>query len=290
MADKKDDKDNKIMDVSDPGSTKPSENSRNIIIKSKPILKDPMISNNQGSNIESETISEEEPTGPPEVPKTLSRKINIEPLRDNIKEDQDNKEDPKPLLPPSEKEKSSLNIVSPTESTETNVEEKKEPENELKLPIEEKPKEEETKDSKVELSGPIEEKPKEEDSISVPNETNNLPETNTLKEAEDKPEIDPSKNETNPLNSENNEPSNPLINKKQVNESSEEKLAQLKVQEEQKRQEAINRMVESKQYFLPINQNQKRKTKHFVIIGILLSIILLVVWLYVASNAGIIKL
>ena len=117
-----------------------------------------------------------------------------------------------------------------------------------------------------------------------------MPETNTLKEAEDKPEIDPSKNETNPLNSENNEPSNPLINKKQVNESSEEKLAQLKVQEEQKRQEAINRMVESKQYFLPINQNQKRKTKHFVIIGILLSIILLVVWLYVASNAGIIKL
>lgn len=52
---------------------------------------------------------------------------------------------------------------------------------------------------------------------------------------------------------------------------------------------AIQKLVDSKQYFLPINAVEKRRTKHFVILGVLLSILLLLAWGDIALDAGLIQ-
>lgn len=289
MPAKKDQENNKVMDVSSPGSTKPSDNSKNIIIRSRPILIDPMISSDQGSNLEGETISQEEPSGPPDLPKTLSKRINIEPLRDNIKSDQETEEEPQPLLAPSEKENSKLNIVvldndlkDQTSEDSKSSNEKMDKDN-LRLPIEdqhqEATEEQEDKDSKPEPS-----------SLNESNNKPNIGQSNIPTTESDNTKVSSSTSMEASKDIKSEDTSSSLINKKQVNESSDEKLAQLKEAEEQKRLQEINRMIESKQYFLPINRTQKKRTKRFVIFGTILSIILIIAWLYLAFNAGIIKL
>ncbi len=289
MPAKEDQKNIKVMDVSSPGSTKPSDNSKNIIIKSSPILIDPMISSDQGSNLEGQTTSLEEPAGPPDLPKTLSKRINIEPLRDNIKSDQETEEEPQPLLAPSEKEKSKLNIVVPDNNLKDQTSEDSKSSNEkidkdnLNLPVDVQPQEatedQEDKDSKTEPS-----------SLNESNDKPNISQSNIPTPEADNTTVPSSISMEASKDAKSEDPSSSLINKKQVNESSDEKLAQLKEAEEQKRLQEINRMIESKQYFLPINRTQKKRTKRFVIFGTILSIILIIAWLYVASNAGIIKL
>lgn len=52
----------------------------------------------------------------------------------------------------------------------------------------------------------------------------------------------------------------------------------------------IEKLVESKRYYLPINAVNDQKTKRFIIMGAVLSLILIVVWLDIALDAGLIKL
>jgi hypothetical protein len=52
----------------------------------------------------------------------------------------------------------------------------------------------------------------------------------------------------------------------------------------------VQEMVDSKRYVLPINALEKRKSKRFVLLGIALAGILIIVWLDIALDAGIIKL
>jgi len=53
---------------------------------------------------------------------------------------------------------------------------------------------------------------------------------------------------------------------------------------------AVQKLIDNKQYFLPINSVEKRKTKRFVALGILLSLVLAVAWVDIALDAGIIQL
>jgi len=53
---------------------------------------------------------------------------------------------------------------------------------------------------------------------------------------------------------------------------------------------AIQKLVDSKQYFLPINAVEKRKTKRFVILGVILSLLLALAWVDVALDAGLIHI
>lgn len=52
----------------------------------------------------------------------------------------------------------------------------------------------------------------------------------------------------------------------------------------------IQKMVDSKRYNLPINSLEKRRTKHTLIIGIVLSILLLLAWVNIAMDAGLIEI
>ena len=62
-------------------------------------------------------------------------------------------------------------------------------------------------------------------------------------------------------------------------------------QEEESREriEKINQLVESERYFLPINMKEKRYNQRVILIGLLICILLAVVWLDVALDAGIIN-
>jgi hypothetical protein len=53
---------------------------------------------------------------------------------------------------------------------------------------------------------------------------------------------------------------------------------------------AIQKLVDEKQYFLPINAVEKRRSQRFILLGILLSVVLAFAWLDVALDAGIISL
>ncbi len=51
----------------------------------------------------------------------------------------------------------------------------------------------------------------------------------------------------------------------------------------------IQKLVEAKQYFLPINSVEQRRTKRFVVLGILLSLLLGLAWVDIALDASLIQ-
>lgn len=55
------------------------------------------------------------------------------------------------------------------------------------------------------------------------------------------------------------------------------------------RAEAVRKLVSAETYFLPINHREKRRTKRFVLLGLLLIVALAVAWLDVALDAGLIS-
>ncbi|HVW23193.1 MAG TPA: hypothetical protein VHB51_01780 [Candidatus Saccharimonadales bacterium] len=60
--------------------------------------------------------------------------------------------------------------------------------------------------------------------------------------------------------------------------------------EKTKTDETVQKLVDSKQYYLPINSVEKRKTKRFIALGVLLAVVLAVAWADVALDAGLVHL
>ncbi len=60
--------------------------------------------------------------------------------------------------------------------------------------------------------------------------------------------------------------------------------------EQAKQSEQVEKLVESRQYNLPINSIEKRRSKRFVALGIILSVLLALIWLDVALDAGLIHI
>lgn len=52
----------------------------------------------------------------------------------------------------------------------------------------------------------------------------------------------------------------------------------------------LQKIVDAKTYYLPINAVEKRKTKRFVLLGVLLSIFLVMLWMDIALDAGLIQI
>lgn len=57
-----------------------------------------------------------------------------------------------------------------------------------------------------------------------------------------------------------------------------------------KHDEIIQKLVDSKQYFLPINAVEKRKSRNFVILGVVLSLLLAMAWADIALDAGLVQI
>lgn len=66
--------------------------------------------------------------------------------------------------------------------------------------------------------------------------------------------------------------------------------AELEAAEQAKHDATIQQLIDSKQYVLPINTIEKRKNKQFVILGVAVAVILVLIWLDIALDAGIIRL
>jgi hypothetical protein len=62
-----------------------------------------------------------------------------------------------------------------------------------------------------------------------------------------------------------------------------------KAAEAAKHQAAVDKLADSKQYYLPINTVEKRRSRRFVLLGVLLSLVLLIAWGDVAIDAGLIN-
>ena len=55
-----------------------------------------------------------------------------------------------------------------------------------------------------------------------------------------------------------------------------------------KHDEAVQKLIDGKQYFLPINAVEKRRTKNFVLLGLVVSLLLILAWGDIALDAGLI--
>jgi hypothetical protein len=53
---------------------------------------------------------------------------------------------------------------------------------------------------------------------------------------------------------------------------------------------AIQELIDSRKYELPINAVEKRKTKHFVVLGVVLAVFLALVWVDIALDADLIHI
>lgn len=60
--------------------------------------------------------------------------------------------------------------------------------------------------------------------------------------------------------------------------------------EQVKQQESIQKLVDSKQYNLPINAVEQRRTKRFIVLGIVLCVVLALAWFEIALDAGLINI
>jgi hypothetical protein len=65
---------------------------------------------------------------------------------------------------------------------------------------------------------------------------------------------------------------------------------QAQAAEQARHDSAVGKLVESKQYYLPINTVEKRRSRRFVALGIILSLLLVVAWADIALDAGLIQL
>ncbi len=60
--------------------------------------------------------------------------------------------------------------------------------------------------------------------------------------------------------------------------------------EKAKADAALQKLADSKQYFLPINTLEKRRSKRFVAFGIVLSLLMIIAWANIALDAGLITI
>ena len=56
------------------------------------------------------------------------------------------------------------------------------------------------------------------------------------------------------------------------------------------RQAELDKLIESRKYFLPINQVERRRSKHYAVVGFIVIVILGLAWVDIALDAGLITL
>ena len=254
----------KLADVAKPGTTTPDATARPIIVTNRPILQDPMVVE-EASSADDTPATEATPATP------SSAKVTIKPISvtDNTASE----------APTDEAVK--------TEDTET------EPEADTSIPVK--------IDSKTtkKIIKPIETEPLNETSTS-PEDTTSADTDDeaagiTDKSAElpngaeqtDAPEESP---EAETLADENEETDEASTDTAKVDTpEAADAAAKKAAEEETKHNEAIEKIAESKQYFLPIKTEEQRKTARFALLGTLLIVVLGLAWLDVALDAGLIQ-
>ncbi len=116
-----------------------------------------------------------------------------------------------------------------------------------------------------------------------------------IKTLENHPEVKPKSEETESKpqpDSDKSEQKDEKVADVPVPAGKTEELDIAKAEEAQKTQHdaEIAEIVNAKTYYLPINTVENRKSKRFIALGIIFSVVLLLVWANLALDAGIIKI
>ena len=123
-------------------------------------------------------------------------------------------------------------------------------------------------------------------------EPNNKSEAETQSQEAAKKQLTESDNNSESKSSdsavEESKVTNPTTDKKSSKTPGEEEEAEASRKAE--RDANLQKIVDNKTYFLPINAVEKRKTKRIIVLGIVLSLVLAVAWVDVALDAGLIEI
>ncbi|MEK7594429.1 MAG: hypothetical protein AAB436_02215 [Patescibacteria group bacterium] len=207
-----------IADVAHPNKSAPAQNSKSVIVTNRPMLKDPMV------------VDED----------TDAQKPELEAATEGLDKSPTPTLDEKPDAPQAEPEAPSKNTI--TEIAAIAAADKSDAEDKA------------DKDSKEDAPNPDDKKPEAD--------------------------------KTEPANDEKSPDTKPTEDKDTLPEN------QLQIEDSKaaEHEAAVQKLSDSKKYYLPINAVEKRRSKQFVVLGIVLSIVLTLAWVDIALDASLIKI
>lgn len=259
MAESKKKDSKKIIDVSHPDKTAPSGNSKSVIVTNRPIMKDPMVVDEAEGSEENSTEK-----------LTAKTEAVISPPGDSNDQKDESKSKSSKSKKSDTKDEPELKAEDGKKTIAVLAEE---------AAVKKEEKEADAKDEQSdELPGPeIEDKPE----IKPPEPEEDEPAEAKVPEPETEKTDDPAEDEK----PEDNTDGGQSKNDRTVTEADAEEAAKA-----EKHDAAIKKLVDSKQFFLPINAVEKRRSKRVMALGIILSILLVLLWIDIALDASLIEI
>lgn len=261
-----------IVDVAHPGKSAPSGNSKSVIVSNRPLLKDPMVvaddaktPDDSPSQNAATKITVKGPDKPGTQPLTAPLLETETPDASETAAETANPDKPAPA-PKAASEAESKPEPEPEPKPETEPEAKLKPKHEkvLKPSATNTPADEPAAASDAPT-------PEDKDGKDQP--------------ATDKPKPDATENE----NGDKPETADTDAEGQSPTKVSTEQL-EAEAAAQAKHQAAIEKLADSKKYYLPINTVEKRRSRRFVAVGIILSLLLIVAWADIALDAGLIQI
>lgn len=262
MAESKKKDTKKIVDVAHPGKSPPSGNSKSVIVRHGPMIKDPMVVEGETETAPAETEKVSVKTGEA----VIAPLADSESAKDSkSKKAKDTKlADEKPEEVPEIKEEDDKKTIAVlAEEAAVKEEETKEVETgkPADLPVPEVPAETPAEEPAPEAAKTPEETEEPEPSDPA--------EESTAEKQDDKADIGTDEKATS----------------QSVTEADAEELAA-----KEKHDAEIQKLIDSRTYSLPIKTVEQRRSKRVVILGVLLSLVLIAAWINIALDAGLIEI
>lgn len=254
--------DKKIFDVAKPGKSAPTASGKPIIITNRPILKDPMVVDKSGQDTATAT---------PLAPSKPSTRIKISPLDDALKEELATPTSTDEGEVPAEKSDAELTPAAVEEGATIPTESEVTATPEVKTETTEVPPAAEATDAPApsESAEPAaNEAPAEKPAEDTTPATEEQP-TAAAEEAV-ATEAAPADNTTTEGDAQ-----------KPLSKADEEAA-----RKEAERQAELQKLIDSKKFYLPIDRKGKRRTKWHVALGVIFIVVLAVAWVDIALDSG----
>jgi cobalamin biosynthesis Mg chelatase CobN len=133
----------------------------------------------------------------------------------------------------------------------------------------------------------------DDESLAVEPKTPQVSEAAEPETTTSTPESEPEQKASGSEASEADAPQSQMLDDAQADDklkSTAAKQAEVEAAEQVKHDAAVQKLVDTKRYELPINTVEERQSRKFIMLGIVLMAVLILVWLDIALDAGIIKL
>lgn len=250
----------KLADVAKPGTTAPAASAKPIIVTNRPLLQDPMM---VGSDA---PVSPEAPAGEPAAAPPSAAKLTIRPITVLSPEDDDKKPVDVKIPEAEVTERGTAPVETPATAENAAVVDAAPQPDESKAPEPAEP----PAATATEDAAPAADAAQPDDAASAPAE-----DVAAKGEDKDAAEAD-QKSDDVPASAQTPE---------QIDAAAQEAEKQAA-----EHAAAIEKLAESKQYYLPIATAEQRQAKRFIALGIVLIVLLGLAWLDIALDAGLVHL